>query len=64
MKQMIRNIVGTMFDMPKDELPPEKMGEVITQCNRGAAGTTAEPYGLYLYEVVYPEELDNKCRKL
>ncbi len=64
LKQMVRNIVGTLVDMHLNEVPPERMREIMEACDRRKAGPTAPAQGLYLSTVSYPAELDNKCRKL
>lgn len=64
LKQMVRNIVGTLIDFNQDELPPEKMQELLELKDRRAAGPTAPPQGLFLNRVNYPEVIDNRCRKL
>ncbi len=64
LKQMVRNVVGTLIDMNQAGAPPEKLREIILSLDRRKAGATAPPQGLYLSRVYYPSELDRKCRKL
>ncbi|MCM2280387.1 MAG: tRNA pseudouridine(38-40) synthase TruA [Bdellovibrionaceae bacterium] len=64
LKQMIRNIVGTLIDLNMNEAQPGRLQEIINARDRRKAGPTAPPQGLYLAQVYYPEELDNGCRKL
>lgn len=64
LKQMVRNIVGTMIDLNQDGEPPERIREIMELRDRRRAGPTAPPEGLFLYRVHYPESIDNKCRKL
>ena len=64
MKQMVRNMVGTMVDLCLGGEDPAKMKEIIAALDRSAAGKTAHPEGLYLVCVEYPENLDNRCRKI
>lgn len=64
LKQMVRNIVGTLIDLNRSEAPAARMGEIIEALDRRRAGATAPPQALYLHRVFYPPELDNKCRKL
>lgn len=64
LKQMVRNIVGTLLDMNQNGDAPEKLKEIIAALDRRKAGATAPPQGLYLSQVYYPSELDRKCRKL
>lgn len=64
LKQMVRNIVGTLIDLNRAEDRPERVREIIETRDRRQAGATAPPQGLYLSRVFYPPELDNKCRQL
>lgn len=64
LKQMVRNIVGTLLELQWNKEPPETIREILNARDRSQAGTTAPPQGLYLYHVQYPSSLDNKCRKL
>lgn len=64
LKQMVRNIVGTLVELNRDEAPPERVREILEFRDRRRAGPTAPPQGLFLYRVNYPELIDNKCRKL
>ena len=64
MKQMVRNIVGTMVDLELKGQPIEKMKEIINAQNRQKAGRTAPAQGLSLLKVYYPQTLDKRCRQL
>ena len=64
LKQMVRNIVGTLIDLNQEEQPPERIKQILELRDRRRAGPTAPPQGLFLYRVNYPEAIDNKCRKL
>lgn len=64
LKQMVRNILGTILDMQQKNLPPEHIKQVLKAKDRAAAASPAPPQGLVLSRVVYPQTLDNKCRKL
>ncbi len=64
LKQMVRNIVGTLIDMNKDGVPPDRVKTLLEAKDRRLAGPTAPPQGLFLYKVNYPEAVDIKCRKL
>lgn len=63
LKQMVRNIVGTQLALAKSGQPIEKMKEILEAKNRQVALKTADPEGLYLVSVKYPQTLDNKCLK-
>lgn len=64
LKQMVRNIVGTQLQLEQKQLPPEEMKRIIALRDRKFAGPAVEPQGLYLLQVYYPQDLDNKCREL
>lgn len=57
MKQMVRNMVGTMVDLEKQPNGHEKMREIIGLKDRTRAGRTAPPQGLFLINVEYPKRL-------
>lgn len=63
LKQMVRNIVGTALALEKAGQPIEKMKEILEAKDRRVALKTADPEALYLVEVKYPQNLDNKCLK-
>lgn len=54
---MVRAIVGTLLRVGSGRKPPEFIQEVIESLDRGRAGSTAPPQGLYLVNVQYPTEL-------
>lgn len=64
LKQMVRNIVGTQLLGFRKGWSPEKMKEILAAQDRKVAGPPAEPQGLYLMRVYYPQDLDNKCLEL
>ncbi|MBX3018257.1 MAG: tRNA pseudouridine(38-40) synthase TruA [Bdellovibrionaceae bacterium] len=64
MKQMVRNLVGTMTELEIRGKNPEKMSEIIALKDRSEAGPAAPAQGLFLMKVRYPKALDNKCRQL
>lgn len=64
LKQMVRNIVGTLIEMNQNKRSPTHITELLDALDRRKAGPTAEPQGLFLYRVNYPEAVDNQCRKL
>lgn len=53
LKQMVRNIVGTLVEIGRNKRPPEDMKEIINSRDRKIAGITAPACGLYLKEVKY-----------
>ncbi len=64
LKQMVRNIVGTLLDGHwKQAHTPESIAKILESKSRPQAGSTAPAHGLYLYQVKYLEDLDKKCLK-
>jgi len=53
---MVRNIVGTLFEVQRGENPAAAMARVLGSRDRRAAGMTAPAAGLYLLRVDYPGE--------
>ncbi len=64
LKQMVRNIVGTQLLAHRKGWKPEQIDQILKALDRQIAGPPAEPQGLYLMKVYYPQDLDNKCREL
>ncbi len=64
LKQMVRNIVGTLLDLHFRGQPPEAMEAILAARNRQAALGTAPPQGLFLSRVHYPQELEALCQPL
>ncbi|MCB9086364.1 MAG: tRNA pseudouridine(38-40) synthase TruA [Bdellovibrionaceae bacterium] len=64
LKQMVRNLVGTMVDLHFAGRPASDMGVILAAQNRQKALGTARPEGLHLCRVYYPRDLDNRCRTL
>ena len=55
--KMIRILVGTLLKIGNGRLPEDSIPDIIAKKDRNAAGPTAHPEGLYLYEVKYEEEV-------
>lgn len=55
---MVRNIVGSLIEIGYKRKPVEWMKEVFEAKNRNLAGPTAQPDGLYLVDVTYPERFN------
>lgn len=64
LKQMVRNLVGTLLYLERNQGDLNQLQAIFNAQNRQAAKTTAPAHGLYLYRVEYPPALDNKCLKL
>ncbi len=51
---MVRNLVGTMLEVGKGNMPPAAIPKVLAALDRSAAGPTAPAKGLWLISVEYP----------
>lgn len=50
---MVRIIAGTLWEVGIEKRPAEQLQEIIASMDRGSAGKTAPPHGLYLEKVFY-----------
>lgn len=64
LKQMVRNIVGTLLQIELNGRDPESILALINSKDRRQAGPTVEPQGLYLERVFYSPDLDNLAQPL
>jgi len=64
LKQMVRNLVGTMLDLDKTREPPIAMKKILEARDRRRALSTAPAQGLTMHKVHYPEVLDRRCRRI
>lgn len=55
LRNMVRAIVGTLFEVGRGKMTPDGFREVIEAKNRGRAGTSVPGYALFLEQVTYPE---------
>ena len=53
LKYMVRNIVGTLVEVGKGNISPERFKEILGLRDRTEAGMTAPPQGLFLLEVQF-----------
>lgn len=53
LRHMVRNIVGTIFEVGIGKIDPEQFRTIIASKNRAAASATAPAKGLFLKEVFY-----------
>jgi len=53
LKQMVRNIVGTLVDVGRRKLTPLQFGAILKARDRRKAGATAPAQGLFLVKVNY-----------
>jgi tRNA pseudouridine38-40 synthase len=64
LKQMVRNIVGTLLYLDRKNQGQNELSAILEAKDRQAAKATAPSHGLYMLQVKYPARLDNQCRKL
>ena len=57
LRNMVRAVVGTLFEVGRGKMTKEQFAEVIAQHNRCAAGDSAPAEGLYLTQVTYPKDI-------
>ena len=50
---MVRIMAGTLLDVGTGRKTPDNITKIITNKNRGSAGITAPPHGLFLNHVFY-----------
>lgn len=53
LKQMVRNIVGTLADVGKGKIGVSEFEEILRAKDRKRAGITAPPQGLFLVKIKY-----------
>lgn len=59
LRNMVRAVVGTLFEVGRGRMTIGQFADVITAKNRSAAGQSAPAEGLYLVRVAYPDTLFN-----
>ncbi|XKM13877.1 tRNA pseudouridine(38-40) synthase TruA [Orbaceae bacterium ac157xtp] len=55
---MVRNIVGSLLEVGYGNKSPEWIKELLELKDRTQAAATAKPEGLYLVDVIYPEQFN------
>jgi len=56
LKQMVRNMVGTLVEVGRGKMAPEEVATILEAKDRRAAGPCAPPQGLCLVSVEYGKE--------
>ena len=54
LRNMVRAVVGTLFEVGRKKMAVNEFQSVIDSRNRCAAGQSAPPQGLYLTKILYP----------
>ncbi len=57
LRNMVRAIVGTLYQVGLGKIPPEAMVEIIESQNRSNAGASVPAHGLFLTQILYPENI-------
>lgn len=57
LRNMVRAVVGTLFEVGRGHMSPEAMKDVIDAHHRSSAGHSAPAEGLSLVEITYPETI-------
>ena len=57
LRNMVRAVVGTLFEVGRGKMTIEQFADVITKHTRTAAGDSAPAEGLYLTKIIYPKEI-------
>ncbi len=56
LRNMVRAIVGTLLDLGRGRITLEQLHEIVAAADRGKAGASAPPEGLYLSDIAYPQD--------
>ncbi|MDR1918413.1 MAG: tRNA pseudouridine(38-40) synthase TruA [Tannerellaceae bacterium] len=57
LRNMVRAIVGTLFEVGRGKLDTAGFKAIIEAKDRGQAGTSAPAHALFLADITYPEEV-------
>ena len=58
LRQMVRNLVGTLLAVGKHQWPPTIIPELLQARDRSRCAPPAPPQGLVLEHVTYPRNVD------
>ncbi len=56
LNHMVRNLVGTLLEVGRGRIPPDRIDVILASRDRSVAGPTAPAQGLCLERVLYPED--------
>ena len=57
LRNMVRAIVGTLFEVGRGKMMPEEMESILAARNRCSAGHSSPAEGLSLVEIIYPNNI-------
>lgn len=57
LRNMVRSIVGTLVDVGRGKITPDRFAEILASRDRSLACSSAPAQGLFLSDVHYPEEV-------
>lgn len=57
LRNMVRATVGTLVDVGRGRITPERFGEILAARDRSLASGSAPARGLFLSDVAYPEHI-------
>ncbi|MBN1925796.1 MAG: tRNA pseudouridine(38-40) synthase TruA [Prolixibacteraceae bacterium] len=60
LRNMVRAIVGTLIDLGREKISLTDIANIIESKNRGRAGASVPANALFLTNIVYPGELNNR----
>ena len=59
---MARNLVGTLLEIARGRMEPQRVEEILERGDRRLAGPTAPAHGLILWDVRYPNDVERAHR--
>ena len=57
LRNMVRAVVGTLFEIGRGKMTEAQLAEIIAAKNRCKAGHSAPAEGLALVEIIYPQNI-------
>lgn len=57
LRNMVRAVVGTLLDVGFGRTTMEQFRQILQSEDRSQAGASVPAHGLYLYRIIYPEEI-------